>query len=47
MTLSLKDPTLLTADAYVDGEWIAASDAAGIDVTNPADGSVVGRVPSL
>ncbi|MGV0816603.1 NAD-dependent succinate-semialdehyde dehydrogenase [Martelella sp. AMO21009] len=47
MTLSLKDPTLLTADAYVDGEWIAASDTAGIDVTNPADGSLVGRVPSL
>ncbi|MGN7870662.1 NAD-dependent succinate-semialdehyde dehydrogenase [Paracoccus sp. 22332] len=44
--LKLKDPTLFTDAAYVAGEWIKA-DAGGIDVTNPADGSTVGRVPSL
>lgn len=44
--LSLRDKSLLTANAYVDGTWICADDQ-GIDVTNPADGSLVGRVPSL
>lgn len=44
--LPLKDETLLVADAFVAGEWIKAGEAA-IDVTDPADGSLVGRVPSL
>jgi succinate-semialdehyde dehydrogenase/glutarate-semialdehyde dehydrogenase len=47
MTISLKDSTLLCADAFVGGQRIAATDEAGIDVTNPTDGSVVARVPSL
>jgi succinate-semialdehyde dehydrogenase/glutarate-semialdehyde dehydrogenase len=47
MTISLKDSTLLCADAFVGGQRIAATEEAGIDVTNPADGSVVARVPSL
>ena len=46
MMLPLKDETLLTSDAYVAGQWIGADDQ-GIEVTNPADGSIVGRVPSL
>lgn len=47
MTISLNDPTLLCADAYISGQWIAATKDSGIDVTDPADGSVVARVPSL
>ena len=43
---TLKDQSLLTDAAYVAGEWIEA-DGTGIEVTNPADGSIVGRVPSL
>lgn len=43
---TLKDQSLLTDAAYLAGEWIEA-DGTGIDVTNPADGSIVGRVPSL
>jgi succinate-semialdehyde dehydrogenase/glutarate-semialdehyde dehydrogenase len=46
MMPTLKDQSLLTDAAYVAGEWIVA-DGTGIDVTNPADGSIVGRVPSL
>lgn len=42
----LQDPTLLTDKAYVAGAWLPATDQ-GIEVTNPADGSLIGRVPSL
>ncbi len=45
--LALKDPSLLKAQCLVDGRWIDAADGATIDVTNPADGSRVGTVPSL
>ena len=43
---ALQDQTLLTDSAYVAGAWISA-EGQGIEVTNPADGSLVGRVPSL
>lgn len=33
--------------ALVDGAWIEASSGAWIDVTDPADGTLVGRVPAL
>ncbi len=45
--LSLKDPSLLVSRAYVDGAWIDAPDGTVITVSNPADGSTVGTVPSL
>lgn len=45
--LSLKDPSLLVARAFVDGAWIDATDGKVIAVTNPADGTIVGTVPSL
>ncbi len=43
----LRDPSLLVERAYVNGAWIEADDGAMIDVTNPADGSVIARVPAL
>lgn len=43
----LRDPSLLAERAYVDGAWIAADDGATIEVTNPADGQVIARVPAL
>lgn len=45
--LALKDPSLLKSQCLVDGNWIDAADGKTIDVTNPADGSVIGTVPSL
>jgi succinate-semialdehyde dehydrogenase/glutarate-semialdehyde dehydrogenase len=42
----LKDPSLLVAACPVAGRWIEA-DGAGIDVTNPADGSLIATVPQL
>lgn len=44
--MNLTDPTLFCDKAWLGGEWIAASGAA-IDVTDPADGRVIARVPSL
>lgn len=43
----LRDPSLLVERAYVNGAWIEADDGATIDVTNPATGSVIARVPAL
>ena len=40
-------PEFLRQQCYVDGEWIDADDGAAFEVTNPADGSVLGTVPRL
>ena len=46
MTISLKDPTLLRQQCYVDGAWIDADAGGTVDVTNPATGEVIGTVPN-
>ena len=43
----LQDPGLLPNKAYVAGEWIDAADGGTFDVTNPARGDVIARVPDL
>ncbi|MDG3066559.1 NADP-dependent succinate-semialdehyde dehydrogenase [Thauera mechernichensis] len=45
--MQLNDPGLLRAQAYIDGQWLAADDGGSFDVTNPADGSRVGSVPDM
>ncbi len=42
----LKDQALLKDRCFIDGEWIGA-DGATIDVTNPATGDLIAKVPSL
>ncbi|MBC7513155.1 MAG: NAD-dependent succinate-semialdehyde dehydrogenase [Herminiimonas sp.] len=42
---TLKDPTLLCRHAYLNGAWVDATER--FDVTNPADGGVIGSVPNL
>ena len=42
--LILSDAGLLVQSCLLDGQWLGTPSA---DVTNPADGSVVGRVPNL
>lgn len=44
---SLKDSSLHRQSAYLNGQWTDADGGAVIEVTNPADGSVVGRVPKM
>ena len=46
MTLSLKNPALLREAALVGHRWIEAN-GAGIAVTNPATGDLIGHIPDL
>jgi succinate-semialdehyde dehydrogenase/glutarate-semialdehyde dehydrogenase len=43
--LKLSDPSLLKNQSYVNGQWVAADDGSTIDVTNPANGSMLATVP--
>jgi succinate-semialdehyde dehydrogenase/glutarate-semialdehyde dehydrogenase len=47
MPLTLKDPTLLRQQCYVDGAWIDADGGGTAKVSNPATGEVIGTVPNL
>jgi len=47
MTITLKDPSLLRQQCYVDGAWIDADAGGTTQVTNPATGEVIGTVPNL
>jgi succinate-semialdehyde dehydrogenase / glutarate-semialdehyde dehydrogenase len=43
--LPLKDQDLLRQAMLIDGAWVQADSGQTIDVTNPATGALVGRVP--
>src|SRR5690606_31893806 len=45
--MNLKNPSLFRQQCYIDGAWTDASDQQTIDVGNPANGEVLGTVPSL
>ncbi|CAO3444178.1 Succinate-semialdehyde dehydrogenase [NAD(P)+] (EC 1.2.1.16) [Azospirillum argentinense] len=45
--LGLKDAELLRFQGFVDGRWIDADSGKTVEVTNPADGSVLGSVPMM
>jgi len=45
--LTLKDPTLLRQQSYIDGQWCDADSGATITVTNPATGEPIGSVPKM
>ena len=45
--MELNDPALLRRQTYIDGIWMEAESGASFDVTNPADGSVIGSVPDM
>ncbi|HVW74781.1 MAG TPA: NAD-dependent succinate-semialdehyde dehydrogenase [Rhizomicrobium sp.] len=42
----LKDQKILIESALIGGQWISAKDSDFIEVTNPADGTVIGTVPN-
>ncbi|WP_026182551.1 NAD-dependent succinate-semialdehyde dehydrogenase [Leeia oryzae] len=44
--MQLKDQSLLQHHAYIDGQWVAASDGQTFDVSNPATGEVIAVVAS-
>ncbi len=45
--MQLKDTTLFKTLAWVDGQWIAADSGKTFDVTDPATGEVLAKVPEL
>ncbi len=44
---SLRDTSLLKDACLINGAWVPARSGATLDVINPADGSLVGKVPAL
>jgi succinate-semialdehyde dehydrogenase/glutarate-semialdehyde dehydrogenase len=44
MALTLKDPSLLKSQAYIDGQWTDADDGSTFPVRNPANGEVIANV---
>ena len=45
--LSLKDPSLLRQQCYINGKWADADSGKTLDVTNPATGEVLGTIPNM
>jgi succinate-semialdehyde dehydrogenase / glutarate-semialdehyde dehydrogenase len=45
--MQLKDAKLFRQQAYIDGQWTDADNGASLAVNNPADNTVLGRVPDM
>ncbi|QXI11262.1 NAD-dependent succinate-semialdehyde dehydrogenase [Pseudomonas zeae] len=45
--LNLKDSSLFKQLAYIEGQWVGADSGAAFDVTNPATGELIARVPQM
>ncbi|MBC2734748.1 MAG: NAD-dependent succinate-semialdehyde dehydrogenase [Desulfobacteraceae bacterium] len=45
--MKLMDNELLRQKAWIDGQWVEAQSGKTLTVTNPADGTILGTVPSL
>ncbi len=43
----LKDQKLFHQQGYIDGAWLDADSKATINVTNPANGAVIGTIPKM
>jgi succinate-semialdehyde dehydrogenase / glutarate-semialdehyde dehydrogenase len=43
--MELNDPVLLRQECYIDGTWVSAKES--FEVLDPANGKVIGRVPSF
>ena len=45
--MQLKDPQLFRQQAFIDGAWADADSRQTVDVTNPAQGQLLGNVPLM
>ena len=45
--MKLSDSKLFQQQCYIDGQWCDADGGKSIDVTNPADSTVIGTVPDM
>ncbi|TFY75916.1 hypothetical protein EWM64_g8095 [Hericium alpestre] len=46
-TLSLKDPSLLKTQGFIDGQWVDSKSGGKITVTNPATNEELGTIPEM
>ncbi|EHQ57516.1 succinate-semialdehyde dehydrogenase [gamma proteobacterium HIMB55] len=47
MKEQLSDPGLLQTQAFINGQWVDASDGAMLDITNPATGEIIASVAKV
>lgn len=47
MTISLKDPSILRFQAYINGQWVHADSGQTLNVLNPSNGNIIGTVPLM
>ena len=45
--MNLSDPGIFHEQCYINGQWKSANNGQTIDVTNPATGAVIARVPHM
>ncbi|MDC1341997.1 NAD-dependent succinate-semialdehyde dehydrogenase, partial [Oceanospirillaceae bacterium] len=45
--MQLNNPALFRQQAYINGTWLDADSKATMEVTNPANGEVIGSIPDL
>ena len=45
--MQLQDNALFKTQCYIDGAWLNADNGATVEVTNPANGEVIGTVPQM
>lgn len=45
--MNLKNPKLLRQQCHIDGQWVDAAGGATVEVTNPADDSVIATIPRM
>ncbi|UOO93737.1 NAD-dependent succinate-semialdehyde dehydrogenase [Vitreoscilla stercoraria] len=45
--MQLKDSALFKNQSYINGEWLDADSGETVEVTNPANGEVIGTVPQM
>ena len=45
--MQFEDSALFKSECYINGEWLDAHAGATVDVTNPANGEVIGTVPQM
>ena len=46
-SVQLKDPKLFRQQGYINGAWLDADSKATVNVTNPANGAVIGTIPKM
>ncbi len=47
LKLHIKDESLFRQQCYIDGQWLDAESGETLEVTNPANGKVIGSVPKM